>query len=333
MYRVDVRTMGTTDAHDLSDKTASLPQVPAMDVRQAYDPLVAQSLRSICISLAGVYALVAISHALAIFEPGSTLLSISAVVTIVFLLSLPYVIRRWAIPDEWSHVCGASIVAVVVGNVLLRFFVLKNSLYTIDIVLCVIGTGGLFLSARWLIGALLFILMSWIVAAALLFPATLLSHEALVIVAATVLAILIHHVRRRNVQEFEWLRHQEHTQRKTLEQTIEKLHQSEAHYRNLFDNANDGIVSFTLDGTFTSVNRGVVELLGRPVEDLLGRTYQDFASPEFWRQGEERTRKVLAGERISAFFTGDLLHADGSTVPVEARARFVYDKNGHPIGI
>src|SRR5215510_6211676 len=36
----------------------------------------------------------------------------------------------------------------------------------------------------------------------------------------------------------------------------EALQESEERYRNLFENANDGIATFTLDGIITSVNRG-----------------------------------------------------------------------------
>ncbi len=42
----------------------------------------------------------------------------------------------------------------------------------------------------------------------------------------------------------------------------EALRASEARYRNLFENANDMIATFTLDGTITSVNRGLEVTLG-----------------------------------------------------------------------
>jgi PAS domain S-box-containing protein len=325
--------MATVGPHSFSHNIAILPQVLEADLRKACDRLVAQSLPSISVALAGVYVLVAVSHTLGIFEPRSLLLGGVALTTIAFLLFLPYAIRRWSIPDQWSHICGASIVAVVVGNVLLRFFVLQNSAYTIDMVLCILGIGGLFLSIRWIVGALFFTLMGWAVTATLLFPAMLFSHEALVIVAATVLAILIHVVRRRNVQELEWLRHQEQQQRQTLEQTIEQLHHSEEHYRNLVDNATDGIVSLALDGTLTSVNHGMAVLLGRPVEEVIGHNYREFTTLEFQQLAAERTRKVLAGERVPSFFTGELCHKDGTLVLVEARARLIRDNTGQPVGI
>lgn len=325
--------MDTISMDENSESADVSLQAANADLRAAYNRLVARGLAPICASLAAVYSLVAVSHTFAIFEPRSPLLGGVAVATIGFLLLLPFVIRRWSIPDRWSHVCGAAIVAVVVGNVLLRFFVLKDGQYTIDMVLCIVGTGGLFLSGRWFVGTLVCVLASWIITASLLFPSALWSHNALVIIAATVLASLIHFVRRRHVHALEWLRRQESVQKKALEQTIDQLHRSEEHYRTLFDNARDGIVSFTLDGTLTNANRGLAKMLNRSVEELVGRSYRELATPEFWQQGEERTRKVFAHEHVPSAFSGDLIRKDGSLVPVEAHARIMYDKAGQPIGI
>lgn len=325
--------MDTIGMYENSESAAVSLQAAHTDLRAAYNRLVAHGLAPICTSLAAVYSLVAVSHTFAIFEPRSSLLGGVAVATIGFLLLLPVVIRRWAISDRWSHTCGAVIVAVVLGNVLLRFFVLKDGQYTIDIVLCIVGTGGLFLSGLWFVGTIVCILVSWIITASLLFPGALWSHNALVIMAATVLASLMHFVRRRHVHALEWLRHQESVQKKILEQTIGQLHRSEEHYRTLFDNARDGIVSFALDGSLINVNRGLAKMLNRSVEELVGRSYRELATPEFWQLGEERTRKVLAQEHVPSTFSGDLIRKDGSLVPVEAHARIMYDKAGQPIGI
>ncbi len=59
----------------------------------------------------------------------------------------------------------------------------------------------------------------------------------------------------------------------------EELRESEQRYRNLFENANDAIVTFTLEGTVTSVNRGLEAMLGWSREELLGQHYRKFVTP------------------------------------------------------
>ena len=63
------------------------------------------------------------------------------------------------------------------------------------------------------------------------------------------------------------------------------LRESEERYRNLFDNASDALVTVTLDGTITRVNRSFALLLGydpqesHALEDLLGQPYHTFIAP------------------------------------------------------
>lgn len=112
----------------------------------------------------------------------------------------------------------------------------------------------------------------------------------------------------------------------------EKLRASEERYRNWFENANDAIVIFTMDGVVTSVNRGLEAMLGWSREELLGQHYRKFAPPTSVARGEEQTRRFLAGERLPSIFEAEQMRKDGSLVPVEVRTRAIRDKNGKPIG-
>ena len=115
-------------------------------------------------------------------------------------------------------------------------------------------------------------------------------------------------------------------------QAEDALHASEERYRALFENANDAIVIFTLDGIVTSVNRGLEAMLGWTREELLGQPYRKFVTPDSVAQGEARTRGFLAGERPPSIFEAAMVGKDGRVVPVEVRTRPIRDREGQPIG-
>jgi PAS domain S-box-containing protein len=114
--------------------------------------------------------------------------------------------------------------------------------------------------------------------------------------------------------------------------TEEALRESEQRYRDLFENANDMITTLALDGTFTSVNKQAEITLGFSRNELIGTDSHMIALPSSAALGDERTRRVLAGERVPSMFEIEVIRKDGRTVPLEARIRFIRDKNGLPVG-
>jgi PAS domain S-box-containing protein len=111
------------------------------------------------------------------------------------------------------------------------------------------------------------------------------------------------------------------------------LRESEARYRTLFENANDMLATFTLDGIITGVNRGLEVALGWSRDELIGRHYCKLATPQALTLADDRTSRALAGEELPSIFAAEILRKDGSVVPIEVRSRFIRDAEGHPTGI
>lgn len=81
------------------------------------------------------------------------------------------------------------------------------------------------------------------------------------------------------------------------------------------------------------MNWALETMLGWSRAELIGQDYQTFVSPTVAAEGEDRARRALAREELSAVFESEFLRKDGSTVPVETRARFIRDQDGRPIGV
>jgi formate hydrogenlyase transcriptional activator len=91
-----------------------------------------------------------------------------------------------------------------------------------------------------------------------------------------------------------------------------QLSESEARYRDLFDNAPNAYWLVGTDGRVLHANRRAAELLGRPLEEMVGAVTPSFGAdtpegkPRIW----EVRRKHLAGESVSGWEL-ELRHKDG----------------------
>jgi PAS domain S-box-containing protein len=120
------------------------------------------------------------------------------------------------------------------------------------------------------------------------------------------------------------------TTRTRLEETLQEYKE---HYRILFEHSNDPMLTLSLDGTFTSVNRAMQDMLGWSREELIDQHYSIVATPTSLAQWDERTRQALAGERLPRIFESEIRRKDGQVVPIECRTGFMRNEAGLPVGI
>lgn len=98
----------------------------------------------------------------------------------------------------------------------------------------------------------------------------------------------------------------------------------------IVENANDGVLEVSLDGTIQFANRRMAELLGCPADELVGRSALDFLFEEEQRRARIRleARREGHGERYEARWR----RADGSEIWMHTASTPKYDANGEIIG-
>lgn len=109
------------------------------------------------------------------------------------------------------------------------------------------------------------------------------------------------------------------------------LQESEARYRDLFENASDIVYVIDLQGYFVSINEAAQRILGYSCDELIGMNIRDLMTPESLRQSRGMRARKDAG---SAWTTYDLeaITKTQQVVPLEVSSRFIY-KDGKHVGI
>ena len=112
-----------------------------------------------------------------------------------------------------------------------------------------------------------------------------------------------------------------------------QLRESEEYYRNLFEEAYDGIATLSLDGRITNVNKASARMLGWSRVELVGKPVTQFLTPTSTTLIEDRSKKAQQGESVAPTFELELVRKDGDVVPVECQLRYIRDKAGKPTGL
>jgi PAS domain S-box-containing protein len=119
------------------------------------------------------------------------------------------------------------------------------------------------------------------------------------------------------------------TDRRRAEQA---LRESEARYRDLFENANDIIYTLDLELRISSVNRRAERAFGYRCEEILNRKVADLVAPEHHARMHEALRRKLAGEAAPTVYELEVIRKDGQRVPLEVSSRLIV-RDGRPVGV
>ena len=110
---------------------------------------------------------------------------------------------------------------------------------------------------------------------------------------------------------------------------LEELQASEAKYRQLLDDINDGCIVVNLEGKIVFANAKMAKILGYKLEELIGETARKFTPSEFIPHIGEIQQSLEQRRRVRERFEVTLFNMDGNRVSVEASAKFI-EYQGEP---
>ncbi len=112
----------------------------------------------------------------------------------------------------------------------------------------------------------------------------------------------------------------------------EELRESEARFRTIFEQANDYLLTTTLENRITSVNPAVLTALGYSEEEVLGRSIADFMDPDQFAIAMEAFNKKMALGGTTRL-TIKVRAKDGRELIWEVNSRLNLDEQGRPVAV
>jgi PAS domain S-box-containing protein len=125
------------------------------------------------------------------------------------------------------------------------------------------------------------------------------------------------------------LRRRVRQQTAILRQKLEREAALEERYRDLFENANDLIITFDLQGRLTSMNRAASLITGYSLEEAAGASLLDFIVPEQRAAAAEILRSLAAGHATPTFDL-ELVTKEGQRRTVEINAHLLSRSGRQP---
>src|SRR5215475_6761100 len=112
--------------------------------------------------------------------------------------------------------------------------------------------------------------------------------------------------------------------------TVDALHDSEARFRAIFENAAAGIARVGPDGRWLEVNQRLCDIVGYSREELMTKTFADITHPDDLAPDMRQVRRLLAGKIDTYFMEKRYFRKDGSVVWVNLTVSLMRRADGTP---
>ena len=112
----------------------------------------------------------------------------------------------------------------------------------------------------------------------------------------------------------------------------EAVKESEARYRQLFEDANDVIYVHDLNGNYVSINKAAERIFGYTREEALKLNMAQIAVPEHLKRVKRQLGKKVAGDTTQTVYEVDCIRKDGERITLEVNSSII-TKDGEPIAV
>ena len=109
------------------------------------------------------------------------------------------------------------------------------------------------------------------------------------------------------------------------------LEESEARFRETFDEAPIGVALVGPNGRWLEVNRAVCEIVGYSEAELLALTFQDISHPDDLEADLQKLGQVLTGEILTYQMEKRYFHKDGHAIWAKLSVSLIRDERGTPL--
>jgi two-component system sensor histidine kinase/response regulator len=115
------------------------------------------------------------------------------------------------------------------------------------------------------------------------------------------------------------------------EQIEVALRESEARYRDLFENAHDIIYTHDLQGNYTSVNKACERITGYKSHEIVGMNLAQIVAPEHREMAKQMQALKVVGKAPSIYEL-EIIAKDGHRATLEVNSQLTYH-DGQPVGV
>ncbi len=167
---------------------------------ETYDAAVTAAVPALAAGLAALFAVFVPLHLLMLDGSLRVVMASLAAGSALLLGGFGYAVYRRPLPDHLAQPATAGLVLVAAANAIVHLVLSGQPRQTTNVMLVIVGAGAVLLSLRWLAATLYLVWGGWAVGAFLVGPADAWPHYVVGMCTATLLAVLVNHLRRNNVR-------------------------------------------------------------------------------------------------------------------------------------